>query len=282
MIKNQIKTVLLLGILSGILLVIGSFFGRGGLTIAFIFVLLMNFGTYWFSDKIVLKMYKAKEVKKNQSPKLHSIVEEICRSAKIPKPKIYIIPSNASNAFACGRNKEHSAVAVTQGILNLLSHDELKGVLAHEIGHVKNKDILISTIAATIAGVISYIAFMARFAAIFGGMGGRGRDSGNMFELLVLAILAPILALIIRLAISRSREYLADETGAKLIRNPEPLASALLKLENSAKQTPMRMGNQSTSHMFIVNPFSGRALMSLLSTHPSLEDRVARLRAMRI
>ena len=273
---NQLKTVLLLGLLTALLLFIGSFFGgTQGLTIAFVLVLLMNGGSYWFSDKIVLAMYKAKEVDKKQAPGLYKIIEELCKESKLPKPKLYIIPSPAINAMATGRNKYHSAVAVTQGVLKLLTKEELKGVLAHELAHVKNKDILISTIAATIAGVISYLAIMARFAAIFGGA--RNRDSGNVLELLFLAFLAPIIALIIRLAISRSREYLADETGAKMIHTGKPLASALLKLEKASKMIPMRMGSEATSHMFIVNPFRAKTLLSFFTTHPSTEKRVDKL-----
>lgn len=273
---NQLKTVLLLGLLTALLLAVGTYFGgTQGLTIAFIFVLIMNFGTYWFSDKIVLAMYRARQVTRTQAPKLHSIVSDLCKKANLPKPKIYIIPTEAPNAMATGRNSKHAAVAVTQGILNLLTKEELQGVLAHELAHIKNKDILISTIAATIAGVISYLAMMARFAAIFGGS--RNRDSGNMFELLALAFLAPIIALIIRLAISRSREYLADSTGAKIIHTGKPLASALLKLEQASKRIPMRLGGEATSHMFIVNPFRGKSLLSLFMTHPSTSERCKKL-----
>ena len=278
MILNQLKTVLLLGILTALLLLIGSFWSSTGLTIAFIFVLLMNFFAYFYSDKLVLKMYKAKEVKKSQNPELHKIIEDICKNAKIPKPKIYITPQNHANAFACGRNPKHASVAVTQGILKLLTKEELKGVLAHEIAHVKNRDILIATVAATIAGIITYVAMMARFAAIFGG-GRGGRNSGRTFELLFLAILAPIIALIIRLAISRSREYLADESGAKLIKKSSPLSNALLKLESAARISPLKKTSQTnvTSHMMIVNPFSGKSLLKLFSTHPSVSSRVEKL-----
>ena len=276
---NQIKTVLLLGILTALLLFVGQYFaGTQGLTIAFIFVLVMNVGTYWFSDKIVLKMYRAKEVTASQSPKIHRIVSNLCKKAGLPKPKIYIVPTENPNAFACGRNSKHSAVAVTQGILDLLSTEELEGVLAHELAHIKNKDILISTVAATIAGVISYLAFMARFAAIFGRS--NSRDSGRTFEMLALAILAPILALIIRLAISRSREYLADATGAKIIHNGKPLADALLKLERASKIRPMKFGSEATSHMFIVNPFRAKSLLSLFTTHPSTSDRCRKLNSL--
>lgn len=280
-IVNQVKTVLLLGILTGILLVAGSFFGKTGLTIAIIIVVLMNFGTYFFSDKLVLKMYRAKKVSKKQAPELHSIVEDICKEADLPKPKIFIIPTDNPNAFCCGRNPKHASIAFTQGILHLLDKEELRGVAAHELAHDKNRDILVATVAATIAGIISYLAFMARFAAIFGGMGG-DRDRGNIFELLALAIIAPIVALIIQLAISRSREFLADESGAKLIKTGQPLASALRKLHVASKQHPLRFGSQATSHLFIVNPFSGRSLMNLFSTHPNVEERIRRLNALKI
>lgn len=272
---NQIKTVLLLGLLTALLLFIGQYFaGAQGLTVAFIFVLLMNFVTYFFSDKIVLAMYRAKEITKSQSPELHKVVDELCKESNLPKPKIYIIPTDSPNAFATGRSKSHAAVAVTQGILKLLTKEELKGVLAHELSHIKNKDILISTIAATIAGVISYLAMMARFAAIFGGS--RDRNN-NILELIFLAFLAPIIALIIQLAISRSREYLADSTGAKLVQSGKPLASALLKLEQASKRIPMRFGSESSSHLFIVNPFRRKTLLSLFLTHPNTEDRVRKL-----
>ena len=276
---NQIKTVLLLGILTAVLLFIGSFFGKAGLTIAFVFVLLMNFFSYFYSDKIVLKMYRAKEVSRHESPKLYEIVKKITEKAKIPMPKLYIIPSNSPNAFATGRNPEHAAVAATQGILDLLNEEELEGVMAHEISHVKNHDILISTIAATIAGVISYLAIMARWGAIFGGFG-RNRDSGNILELLILAILAPLLATIIRLAISRSREYMADESAAKLLKNSKGLSSALGKLHNNIQHNPLKIGNEATSHLFIMNPFKSKSLLSLFSTHPDVMKRIKKLEAL--
>lgn len=272
---NQIKTVLLLGILTSLMLSIGYFFGGGfGLTIAFIFVLIMNFVSYWWSDKIVLAMYRAKEIDKKEVTKLYNIVEDLCQRAKLPMPRLYLIPSDSPNAFATGRNKTHSVIAVTSGLLNLLDEDELKGVLSHELAHIKNNDILISTVAATIAGVISYIAMMARIAAIFGNRDDRG---SNMLELLVLAFLAPFIALIIRLAISRSREYLADYTGAKFMNSGEPLSDALKKLDRKSRDIPMKFGNEATSSLFIVNPFSGRALINLFSTHPDVESRIDKL-----
>ncbi|MBI1969463.1 zinc metalloprotease HtpX [Candidatus Woesearchaeota archaeon] len=281
---NQVKTVLLLGALTGLLLFIGNLLGgMQGLTIAFLFSVLMNVGMYWFSDKIVLMMYRAREATKKDYPEYHAMIEDICKKAGLPKPKLYIVPSTTPNAFATGRSPKHAAVACTEGILQLLNKEELRGVLSHEMSHVKNRDILITTIAATIAGVISYVAMMARWAAIFGGMGGRDNNGrGNILGFLVIAILAPIIALILQLAISRSREYLADHTGAKLIKNPLPLADALQKLETANKHHPMKFGNPATSSLFIVNPFSGRALLQLFSTHPPLAERVRRLREMRV
>ena len=274
---NQIKTVLLLGALTGLLIFIGSFFGQTGLTVAIIIVVLMNFITYFFSDKIALMMYRAKEIKNNEYPHFHSIIEELCKENKMKKPKLYIIPSEQSNAFATGRNEKNAAVACTEGILKLLTKEELKGVLAHELSHIKNKDILITTIAATIAGIISYLAFMARFAALFGGLGRNREGGGSILGLLVLAILTPLIALIIQMAISRSREYLADERGAKLVKDGKPLASALEKIHNSVKTHPLRFGNTATSSLFIANPFKSDFFSSIFSTHPNLKDRLSRL-----
>lgn len=280
---NQIKTALLLGILTGILLLIGSFFGQNGLTIAIIIVVGMNVITYFFSDKIALAMYRAKEMKKSQYPWLHSMIKEIAKQAKILEPKgIYLIPTQQANAFCAGRGPKHYVVACTQGILEILSKDELKGVLAHEISHAKNRDVLVATIAATIAGIISYLAQMAQFAAMFGGFGGNRENNGgeNIVGLLVLAILTPIIALIIQLAISRSREYMADESGAKLLKDGKPLATALEKINNSVKNNPLPFGNKAASSLFIANPFRGNFLMSMFSTHPPFEERVKRLRSM--
>ena len=279
MIINQIKTVLLLGTLTGLLLVVGGLLGgKSGLTIALIIALIMNFGMYFFSHKIVLMMYHAKEAPKLQYPKLHSMIEEICKEADLPKPRVYIVPTDNLNAFASGPSKKKAVVAVTEGILGSLTHDELKGVLAHELSHIKNRDMLITTIAATIAATISYIASMARFAAIFGG--GRNDNNGrsNILSLLLLGILTPIIAMIIQLAISRKREYLADERGARLLKNGEPLARALEKLELSNKRNPLKFGSPTTSSLFIVNPFSGRAFIQLFSTHPPIPERCKRLR----
>ena len=278
MIKNQLKTLLLLASLTGILLLIGSFFGRQGLTIAFVFAILMNFGSYFLSDKIVLMMYRAKEANEKEYPELYKTVREVSHLANVPMPKVYLIPTNTPNAFATGRNPKHAVVAVTEGILQLLNKDELKGVIAHEFAHIKNRDILIQTIAATIAAVISYVAFMARWAAIFGGSGRDNEQGGNVLELLALAILAPLTATIIQLAISRSREYLADESGSKFIHTQHGLINALQKLEKGVNHFPLKFGNQQTSSLFIVNPFSGKSLFKLFCTHPSTEDRVKRLK----
>lgn len=279
--ENQVKTVLLLGGLTGLLLAVGYFIGsQTGLIIALAITIIMNLGVYWFSDKIVLAMYQAKEASKADYPKLHKIVEEVCTLAKIPKPRVYVIPSDAANAFATGRSPNHAAIAFTNGIMSLLNEEELKGVTAHEISHVKNRDVLVSTIAATIAGVISTLAHMMQWAAIFGG---RDEDNkGGIIGLLLLAILTPIIAMVLQLAISRSREYLADETGARTIRNPHGLASALSKLEGEKTKKPLHLGNEATASLCIVNPLSGNGLLALLSTHPPLKERVKRLMAMRV
>src|SRR3989338_538407 len=275
---NKLKTVILLASLTALLLFVGNLIGGyNGLIIAGIFAIIMNFGSYWFSDKIVLMMYRAKEVADKSHP-LYKTVKEVSEMAKLPMPKVYIIPTDASNAFATGRNPKHAAVAATNGILNLLNHEELKGVMAHEMAHVKNRDILISTIAGTIAGVISYIATMAQWAAIFGG---RDREHSNILSLILLAIITPLIATIIQLAISRSREYMADATGAGIVKNSGGLAKALEKLHNDVRKHPMRLGNQATGHLFIVNPFKASFMMNLLSTHPNPESRVERLRAMK-
>ncbi|HTM08111.1 MAG TPA: zinc metalloprotease HtpX [Verrucomicrobiae bacterium] len=280
--SNSIKTVLLLGLLTGLILVIGEMLGGPqGMMIAFVFSLLLNFGSYWFSDKIVLSMYRARAVSEAEAPELYSIVHNVALRAGIPMPRVYIIPEETPNAFATGRNPEHAVVAVTEGILRMMSREELEGVLAHEISHVKNRDILISSVAAALAGVVMMLANMARWAAIFGGYGGRDREGegGGMIGLLLTMILAPIAALLIQMAISRSREYQADASGAKTIGNPLALASALDKLSRANEIAPMNVRPE-TAHMFIINPLSGRSLASLFSTHPPIEERIARLRAM--
>ena len=281
---NSFKTAILLTALTALILLIGgSFGGQQGLIIAFIFALVMNGSSYWFSDKIVLSLYRAREVKYDEAPELHGVVEGLSQQVGIPKPRVYVIPSQNPNAFATGRNPDHAAVAVTEGILRLLNKDELQGVLAHELAHVKNRDILIGSIAATLAGVIMMLASMARWAALFGGYGRDDEGGGGVFGLIAMSILAPIAAMLIQFAISRSREYLADETGAKVSKNPLGLARALEKLSLAAKKIPLEASpatSQATAHMFIVNPLTGKSLMSLFSTHPPTEERIKRLRAM--
>lgn len=279
---NSIKTVLLLGALTGLLMFIGGLIGgRGGVYIAFIFALVMNFGSYWFSDKIVLRMYRAQEVSESAAPGLYSIVRNLALKANLPMPRVYIIPKETPNAFATGRNENHAVVAVTEGIMRILNKEELEGVIAHELSHIKNKDMLISSIAATIAGAISMLASMAQWAAIFGGGSSSDDDDhGGIIGLIAMAIIAPIAATVIQMTISRSREYLADSGAAGITKNPYGLAGALEKLERSSQIMPMD-AQPATAHLFIVNPLSGKALMNLFSTHPPIAERVARLRSMR-
>ncbi|MDQ1251806.1 MAG: heat shock protein HtpX [Euryarchaeota archaeon] len=284
--KNMFKTTVLLAALTGLLVLIGDFFGgTAGMIIAFLFAVIINFGSYWYSDKIVLKMYGAKEVTPAESPNLHRIVDGLAMKAGLPKPKVYIVESGMPNAFATGRDPKHAAVAVTTGILNLLSHEEIEGVLAHELAHVMNRDTLISAVAATLAGVVTMLATMAQWAAIFGGFGSRDDDNGGIIGLIAMAIVAPIAATLIQLAISRSREYAADSEGARICKKPWALADALQKLEygNSNYKPSISdvQAKESSAHMFIVNPLKGGAIQSLFSTHPVTEERVKRLRAMR-
>jgi len=281
---NYFKTTILLIALTLLLVWVGSMFGgRQGAVFAFAIAMGMNFFSYWFSDKIVLKMYGAREVSDQESPAYYAIVKELVARAGLPMPRTYIIPTQAMNAFATGRNPGHAAVAVTDGMLNSLSREELRGVLGHELAHVRNRDILISTIVATIAGAVMMLANMARWASIFGGYGGRNDEEegggGGGFAILFLAILAPIAALFIQMAISRSREYAADKGGAQLTGSPLELASALEKLQQAARVRPMDAG-QTTAHLFIVNPLSGRSFAAIFSTHPPIEERIKRLRAM--
>ena len=279
---NYFKTTLLLVALTLLLLLVGNMLGgRQGVVFAFVIAMGMNFFSYWFSDKIVLMMYKAKDVSDQESSDYYRIVKELTAHAGLPMPRLYVIPTNAMNAFATGRNPRHAAVAVTEGMLGSLSREELKGVLGHELSHVKNRDILISAVVATIAGAIMMLANMARWGALFGGYGGRDEEGnrGSGFAMLFLAILAPIAALLIQMAISRSREYVADRGGAQMAGNPLALASALEKLQQGAVIRPMDAG-QTTAHLFIVNPLSGRSFASIFSTHPPIEERVKRLRAM--
>ena len=279
---NTIKTALLLGALTGLLMLIGGLIGgKGGVYIAFIFAAILNFGSYWFSDKIVLKMYKAQEVSESSAPDLYNIVRNLALKANLPMPRVFIIPEETPNAFATGRNENHAVVAVTEGIMRILTKEELEGVIAHELSHIRNKDMLISSITATIAGAISMLATMAQWAAIFGG--GRGSDDddgGGIIGLIAMAIFAPLAAAVIQMAISRSREYLADAGGANITKNPYGLASALEKLTSASQIIPMD-AKPSTAHLFIVNPLSGKAFMDLFSTHPPLEERIARLRSMK-
>jgi heat shock protein HtpX len=283
---NTLKSLILLAVLSAILMWIGGAIGgKQGLVIAFGFAMVMNFASYWWSDKIVLSLYGAKEVKYEDAPELYGDIQDLASRAGLPMPRVYITPQEQPNAFATGRNPEHAAVAVTQGILRLLSRDELRGVLGHELSHVKHRDILIGSIAATIATAITYLAYMAQFAAIFGGGGGGGdRDrGGNPLGLLVMAIVAPLAATIIRLAISRTREYAADEGGAEISGNPISLANALRKLGMASDRIPLQVSEQvadSTSHMLIASPLSGGGLSSLFSTHPPMEERIRRLEEM--
>jgi heat shock protein HtpX len=280
---NTLKTGLLLGALTGLLMLIGGWFGgQNGVVIAFLFAMAMNFGSYWFSDKIVLSMYKARAVSETEAPELYAMVKNLALRAAMPMPRVYIIPEETPNAFATGRNEQHAVVAVTEGILRILGRDELEGVIAHELTHIRNRDILIGSIAATLAGAIVMLANMAQWAAMFGG--GRSDDDegggSNIVGLILMAILAPIAATLIQMAISRSREYLADAGGAKISGKPYGLAGALEKLSRASQAIPMN-ANPSTAHMFIVNPLTGRSLMNLFSTHPPIEERVARLRSMR-
>ncbi len=275
--KNTAKTALFLGILSALLLIVGQAVGgQQGLIIAFAFAALLNLGSYWFSDRLVLAMYRAKEV--GPEHPLSRIVQRLTQRAGLPSPKVYVIPTDALNAFATGRNPEHAAVAATEGILQALSERELEGVMAHELTHVKHRDTLIGAVAATIAAAIMMLASIARWGAIFGGFGGRDNDrgGGNLFTLLATAIVAPIAAMLIQAAISRSREFEADRGGAELAGTPNGLADALRKLEVASKRLPLP-ANPATAHLFIVQPFSGRALANLFSTHPPTEERVARL-----
>ncbi len=283
MMANQLKTTVLLAALTVLIMLVGRMFGGNqGMMIAFIFAMLMNFGSYWFSDKIVLTMYRAKELTPGEAPEIHQMVAELAQRGEVPKPRVYLIPSETPNAFATGRNPEHAVVAVTQGIVRLLEPEELKGVLAHEMAHVKNRDILIGSIAATLAGVVMMLASMARFAAIFGLGGSDDDDGGGIIGLILMSILAPLAAMLIQMAISRSREYLADETGARLAGNPRSLASALEKLAYASKRIPMQQANPASAHMFTVNPLTGGSFASWFSTHPPVEERVRRLRAMAV
>ena len=276
---NALKTTFLLTLLTMLMIAVGGFLGgEGGMVLAFVFALVMNGVTYWFSDKIVLRMYGAQELPPEQAPQLYRIVRELATQAQLPMPKLYTLPQETPNAFATGRSPNHAAVAVTQGILRLLDEAELRAVLAHELSHVRNRDILVSTVAAVLAGAISMIANIAQWGMIFGGRSSDERG-GNLFVMLAMIIVAPIAALLIQMAISRRREYGADATGAHISRDPLALASALQKLQRASERIPMH-ANPATAHLFIVNPLTGGGLMKLFSTHPPLEDRIRRLREM--
>ena len=273
---NALKTTFLLGAMTGLLLAMGELLGgRDGLTLALLLAGVMNFGAWFWSDKIVLRMYNAQPVGPSEAPELYAIVQGLAQKAGVPMPKLYLIPDPALNAFATGRGPSHAAVAATVGIVKAMDREELEGVLAHELSHVINRDTLVSTVAATLAGAISFLAHSFMFR-------GRGRDDGgNPLAALVVMILAPIAAMLIQLAVSRSREYGADDSGARLVGYPDGLARALAKLQHASERVPMRGVEPATAHMFIVNPLSGQALGRLFSTHPPLEERIARLMAMK-
>jgi heat shock protein HtpX len=276
---NQFKTAMLLAALTAFILLVGRMLGgQQGMIIAFVLAGGMNFFSYWYSDRVVLAMYRAREVDGSQAPELHAMVQRLSRNAGLPMPRVYIIPQETPNAFATGRNPEHAVVAVTEGLMQLMAPEEIEGVLAHELGHIKNRDILIGTVAATMAGAVMMMASMARWAAIFGG-GRSDDDEGGMgiIGLIVMSLLAPFAAMIIQMAISRSREYLADATGAAIAGRPDGLAAALEKLGAYSQRRPMK-ANPSTAHMFIVNPLAGRSFQRFFSTHPPIEERVSRLR----
>ena len=280
---NMMKTaVLMAGLAALFVFVGGAFWGRNGMMLFFGIAMVMNVGSYWFSDKIVLRMYGAQEVSEQDAPMLYGVTRDLARKANIPMPRVYIIPSDSLNAFATGRNPKHAAVAATQGILRVLTRDELKGVMAHELSHVGNRDILIGTIAAAIAGAISMVASMAQWGMMFGGFGGSrdDEDRGSGLGAILMVIFAPFAAMLIQMAISRSREYQADKSGAELCGHPESLANALRKLEIGAKQIPMD-ASPATAHMFIVNPLRSGGISNLFSTHPPMAERIARLESMR-
>jgi len=277
---GMVKTVGLMVLMMGLMMLVGQWLGQEqGLVLAFGISLLMNFGMYWFSDKIVLMSYRAKEASEQDAPRLFAIVRKLATQAQLPMPKVYVIPGETPNAFATGRNPEHAAVAATEGILRLLSEDELEGVIAHELAHVKHRDILTGTIVASMAGAIVFLSRMAMFASMFGG-GSRDRENSNPLGEILLIILAPIAAMLIQFAVSRSREFAADEGGAKICGRPLSLAHALKKLESGVQRIPMENAGTATAHMFIVNPLRGGGIMKLFSTHPPTEERIARLEEM--
>lgn len=279
--QNQFKTFFFLVLLAAILMTFGQAFGGSqGLVVGFALALVMNFFSYWFSDKIVLAIHKAQEIQPGDSQGLYEMVERLALRAALPMPRVYIIPDHSPNAFATGRNPYHAAVAVTQGLLGTLNYQELEGVLAHELAHVKNRDTLISCVAATMASAIMFLANMARWAAMFGGGRRQSEENdhgGGALSLLFMAIVAPIAATLIQFAVSRSREYMADAMGSKICGNPEWLANALRKIHNMSVGLPLENGGPATAHLYIVNPFSGTAMLNLFSTHPPVEERISRL-----
>lgn len=279
---NRFKTTLLLSLLTILMVAMGSAIGgRSGMLFAFVMAVGMNFFSYWFSDRIVLKMYGAREIGEHEHPAFYGMVRRLALQAGLPMPKVYIIPSESPNAFATGRNPEHAAVAATEGILRILSPDELEGVMAHELAHVQNRDILVGTIAATFAGAISMLGNMLQWGALLGA--GRSDDeegSGGLVGSLAMAIIAPLAAMLIQMAVSRSREYLADETGARICGRPRSLANALRKLHSASQMVPMQEATPASAHLFIVSPLAGGSLFTLFSTHPPMEERIARLEAM--
>lgn len=279
--SSQFRTGVLLAALTAIIVLFGRMLGgQSGMVFAFFLAMVMNVGSYWYSDKIVLSMYKAKDLASSDAPMLHAIVEELARNAGLPKPRVVLIPEDAPNAFATGRDPRHAVVAVTRGLLQTLSPEEIKGVLAHEMGHVKNRDILIQSVAATLGGAIMIIANIVKWSTLFGFGGHDDDEGGSPLFAFVMALVAPVAATLIQMAISRSREYLADETGARLAGNPNYLANALEKLEAYSRRMPMHQGSPAMAHMFIVNPFSGTSMANLFSTHPPTAERVRRLRSM--
>ncbi|OPY77480.1 MAG: hypothetical protein A4E64_01094 [Syntrophorhabdus sp. PtaU1.Bin058] len=278
---NQAKTFFLMVVLTILFVAIGSMIGgRSGAYVAFLIAVVMNFVSYWFCDRIVLAMYRAKQVSENEAPQLYAIVASLAQKAFIPMPKVYIIENDSPNAFATGRDPAHGVVAATTGILRILSRDELEGVLAHEISHIKHRDILIQSVAATLAGAITMLGNIARFTAIFGGSSSDDDEGGNIVSVIIFSMIAALAAMLIQLAISRSREYLADDGGARLSGNPLFLSGALRKLHAGVARTPMSDAHPSTAPLFIVNPFSAKGVMSLFSTHPPIEERIKRLEDM--
>ncbi len=278
---NRLKTTFLLTLLTLLMVAMGNAIGgQGGMIFAFVLAAGMNFFTYWFSDKIVLKMYRAREASEADHPEFHGMVRRLAQQAGMPMPRVYIIPNDSPNAFATGRNPEHAAVAATEGIMRILTREELEGVMAHELAHVKNRDTLVSTIAATFAGAISMLGNMLQWAAIFGAGRSDDEEGGNPIAGLALAIVAPIAAMLIQMAVSRSREYLADESGARICGNPLALANALRKLQTASQAAPMRGAQPATAHLFIVNPLAGSQLANLFSTHPPMAERIGRLEAL--